>query len=94
MFKRVSLAIKDTYFLNNPGTIKEKYYAMNMNILEDEDAVEKIQEILDERNELAHIWLEGFLDNVDLKPKMKIDNVKFLYQVLKKYKTFVDSRMG
>lgn len=65
---------------------------MNMCILVDEDAEKKITEIINERDELAHIWLESFLDNVPLKPKKKINNVIFLYEVLKKYKSFVEKR--
>jgi hypothetical protein len=90
LFKRFARAIGYTYFrYDRKTTSEEKYYKMNLYILRDKEVVESIGEILDDRNNLAHIFIDGILDFTDNNFLEKAKNAVVLYEVLEKYVEFV-----
>lgn len=91
LFKRFAKAISYTYFrYGHNTTSKEKYHKMNMHLLKDEDQVEEIEEILDDRNDLAHVFVDEILDFTDNNFFEKAKKSVILYDALEKYVEFVD----
>lgn len=91
LFKRFARAISYTYFRYERNTSsEEKYYKMNLYILKDKDVVENIGEILDDRNNLAHIFIDGILDFTDNNFLERVKKTVILYEVLEIYIEFVN----
>lgn len=86
-FKRISKAINDTYFFESDEKPKNRYTIMNRTIL-NVDEITVIERVIDERNFLAHVWVEGYSDYIILEPEETIMKLKFLKQVLNKYKKY------
>lgn len=101
VFKRFSQALSRTYFKydyvnkNNTGHKNKhryQYEAMNKYLLENKKLVKKITQAINDRDKLAHIWVEPYLDATDLKPRARLELVKFLYYALNVYVDFIDQK--
>ncbi|PEF62033.1 hypothetical protein COJ93_11670 [Bacillus anthracis] len=92
LFKRFSRAINYTYFrFSNNIKNEDKYCKMNIFLLKDDDTVKVINDILEDRNNLAHIWIEDVLDFNDNDFLEKAQNAVMLFEVLEKYIEFIDN---
>ncbi|WP_214761761.1 hypothetical protein [Exiguobacterium sp. s129] len=86
LFKKFSQAMSHEYFIYKQGTKSaEKYHLMNMYILKEKDIVIELEKIIDERNDLAHIYYNNFIELTDLDFEKRVKQAKFLSKVLKKY---------
>ncbi|ADC48816.1 hypothetical protein BpOF4_03750 [Alkalihalophilus pseudofirmus OF4] len=91
LFKRFARAISYTYFRYDPNTTsEEKYHSMNMYLLSDEDLVEEIGGILNNRNDLAHIFIDDILDFIDNNFFDMAKKAVMLYEVIEKYVEYVN----
>lgn len=90
-FKRFSRALSMTCFKYDNIPVKEKYDLMNGYFFSEEVA-EEINSIINNRNVIAHVWVEEYLFAVDLSPAEKLDVLRKLFTTLKIYVAFVDDR--
>ncbi|MEM5009294.1 hypothetical protein WKH57_01105 [Niallia taxi] len=93
MFKRVARAIKETNFNWYPVKNPDKYYIMNKVILESDEVIDEIDRILNQRNNLAHVWVEGYLDFIKVNREEVLNDLDFLRVVLKEYKKYIRSTL-
>lgn len=90
-FKRFSKALSFTYFKYG-SSVKNKYQAMNEYFLPNRALAKKIDEVISDRDRIAHVWVESYLHYTDIKPEKRLELLKRLNITLKIYNEFIDRK--